>query len=228
MALEYRDNEDFLKWAQHLMADQTTSEFVPTPDDFSAQEKPLESVVGEAAPLTPGPEKPLTLSQIKYSLSEASEMHPEIRAVMSKALGDVIKLKVDEEKEKLYKELRETAESGVGGGGDNEHTSGGDGGGGGAAAAGDDNRYPVGALNRLNLNFLKVVKKHLVFTNTWNKFYEKQWRERGEKMKNAIVDYHNKICKRLDMFEQKYNMMQVVGLAALVKLPVTPLQKISG
>ena len=83
-------------------------------------------------------------------------------------------------------------------------------------------------MNRLNLNFLKVVKKHLVFTNTWNKFYEKQWRERGEKMKNAIVDYHNKICKRLDMFEQKYNMMQVVGLAALVKLPVTPLQKISG
>ena len=43
-------------------------------------------------------------------------MHPKIRAVMSKALGDVIKLKMGEEKEKLYKELRETAQSGGGGG----------------------------------------------------------------------------------------------------------------
>ena len=221
MGLEYRDNEDFLQWAQNLMADQTTSEFLPTPEDFSAQEKPIDSFLGGEAPLT--------LTQIKSSLRKASKMHPEIRAVMSKAMGDVIKLKMEEEKEKLFKELRETAESGGGGGGGSEHTSGGGGeGGGGGGGGGDNNTYPVGALNRLNLNFLKVVKKHLVFTNTWNKFFEKQWRERGEKMKKAIVGYHKKICKRFDMFEQKYNIMQVVGLAALVKLPVTPLQKISG
>ena len=48
-------------------------------------------------------------------------MHQKIRAVMSKALGDVIKLKMGEEKEKLYKELRETAQSV----GDSGHTSGG-------------------------------------------------------------------------------------------------------
>ena len=52
---------------------------------------------------------------------------------------------------------------------------------------------PVGAINRLNVNFLKLVAKHLVFTNTWNEIFEEQWRVRGHKVKKAIVSYHKKI-----------------------------------
>ena len=83
----------------------------------------------------------------------------------------------------------------------------------------------MGAINRLNVNFLRLATKHLIFTNTWNKFFEKKWRERGDKMKKAMVAYHKKICKRFQMFELKYTLMQVAGPAVLIKAPITPLQK---
>ena len=126
-----------------------------------------------------------------------------VRGEMSKALADVLKSKMEEEKEEMFKELRETTENPeqVDDGLNSEESEATSGGGGADSQQEQDgdNIYPVGALNLLNLNFLKLVKKHLVFTNTWNKFFEKQWRERGDKMKEAIVEYHKKICKRFDI-----------------------------
>ena len=91
-----------------------------------------------------------------------------------------------------------------------------------------DGRYPLSAINRLTLNMLKVSKKYFDFTKTWDKFFEKQWEERGKNINEAVKAYHKKICKRISKFETKYNTMKVVGKAFLVKTPVTPLQKTSG
>ena len=97
--------------------------------------------------------KPKPLTFMKDSLNEASDMDPKIRAVMSNALGDVIKLNMGEETEKLYKRLRETAQS-VGGSG---HTSGGGAGvGGGGGGGGGGRRRDI---YRLAKAFIKVVQK---------------------------------------------------------------------
>ena len=53
-------------------------------------------------------------------------------------------------------------------------------------------------------------------------------KELGDSFNEAMVDYHKKVCKRISMFEDKYNALAVAGLAALVKIPVTPIQKQSG
>ena len=91
-----------------------------------------------------------------------------------------------------------------------------------------DGRYPLSAINRLTFNMLKVSKKYFDFTKSWDKFFEKQWEERGNNIKDAVKAYHKKMCKRISKFETKYNTMKVVGKAFLIKLPVTPLQKTIG
>ena len=94
---------------------------------------------------------------------------------------------------------------------------------------GDDNKdFPVSALNRLTYNLLRMANKYFEYTLKWDKFFEEQWEERGDNFNEAIVDYHKKVCKRISMFEDKYNALAVAGLAALVKIPVTPIQKQSG
>ena len=93
----------------------------------------------------------------------------------------------------------------------------------------DDNEdFPVSALNRLTYNLLRMANKYFEYTLKWDKFFEEQWEERGDNFNEAMVDYHKKICKRISMFEDKYNALAVAGLAALVKIPVTPVQKQSG
>ena len=94
---------------------------------------------------------------------------------------------------------------------------------------GDDNEdFPVSALNRLTYNLLRMANKYFEYTLKWDKFFEEQWEERGDSFKEAMVDYHKKVCKRISMFEDKYNALAVAGLAALVNIPVTPIQKQSG
>ena len=217
MAKEYKDNEDFLQWSQQLMADQTSNEFVPIPSGFP--------------PSLPTPVVPLPPIS---TLLESLEMVPEtikdtllgkVRGEMSKALADVLKSKMEEEKEEMFKELRETTENPeqVDDGLNSEESEATSGGGGADSQQEQDgdNIYPVGALNLLNLNFLKLVKKHLVFTNTWNKFFEKQWRERGDKMKEAIVEYHKKICKRFDI-QQSSNIAILSRGTTNIDIDLTP------
>ena len=94
---------------------------------------------------------------------------------------------------------------------------------------GDDNEdFPVSALNRLTYNLLRMANKYFEYTLKWDKFFEEQWEERGDNFNEAMVDYHKKVCKRISIFEDKYNALAVAGLAAQVNIPVTPIQKQSG
>ena len=92
----------------------------------------------------------------------------------------------------------------------------------------DHEDFPVSALNRLTYNLLRIANKYFEYTLKWDKFFEKQWEEKGDNFNKAMVDYHKKICRRITLFEDKYNALAVAGLAALVKIPVTPIQKQSG
>ena len=91
-----------------------------------------------------------------------------------------------------------------------------------------EGRYPLSAINRLTLNMLKISKKYFDITETCYKFFERQWEERGNVINEAAKAYHHKMCRIIEMFETKYNLMQVVGQAYLVKSPVTSLQKTVG
>ena len=227
MVAEYKDNEDFMQWAQQMVGDPTSIEVLPIPKIPK---------LPSGAPFNLPPLSTLTGALTLVPETIGATLVGMAKGQMSKVLADVWQGKLEKHQEDLLKdaeasttpeepapddENNEDNTNGNNGGNGNDETEGG-----GEQENKDDTReYPVGAINRLNVNFLRLATKHLIFTNTWNKFFEKKWRERGDKMKKAMVAYHKKICKRFQMFELKYTLMQVAGPAVLIKAPITPLQK---
>ena len=230
MVEEYKDNEDFMEWATQVVGDPTSIVGLPIPS-FPKIPSPIDKL-GGALTLVPETIKETIIGKAKGE--------------MSKVLGDAAKEKAEKEIEDLYKDLEASAtpeepteatdgeanngntnennentngSNGNTNGSDENTTNGNNESTNGNSGNGDDERqYPVGSLNRLNVNFLKLVTKHLIFTNTWNKFFEKEWRERGDKMKKAMVAYHKKICNRFKIFEAKYSALECVGICKLLKI----------
>ena len=230
MVAEYKDNEDFMQWAQQMVGDPTSIEVLPIPKIPK---------LPSGAPFNLPPLSTLTGALTLVPETIGATLVGMAKGQMSKVLADVWQGKLEKHQEDLLKDAEasttpeepapddENNEDNTNGNNEDNGDNGNDENeGGGEQENKDDTReYPVGAINRLNVNFLRLATKHLIFTNTWNKFFEKKWRERGDKMKKAMVAYHKKICKRFQMFELKYTLMQVAGPAVLIKAPITPLQK---
>ena len=203
------------------------------------------SIVGLPTPSFP--EIPSPIDKLGGALTLVPETIKETiigkaKGEMSKVLGDALKEKAEKQIEDLYKDLEASATPEESATDENNETMGTMGTSGTTGATGtmgttetmetmddemddDERQYPVGALNRLNVNFLKLTTKHLVFTNTWNKFFEKEWRERGDNMKKAMVAYHKKICTRFKLFETKYTALECIGVCKIFKLPIAPQEK---